>query len=153
MRNREYFLGSCLSTYNIERLTMYENPQEEFEDTKGVIRNRISKNRQHNDQKKKYTWINNDLQNIHINLRVSWTTLKTEGEFECSGSVWSYIIVAAKGEIILPFVHYFLVTVSNRCPCCITPTSFLNRFVELVIYNLSYWMWVPTRWRYDVSFT
>jgi hypothetical protein len=28
--------------------------QEEFEDTKGVIRIRISKNKQHNGQKKKY---------------------------------------------------------------------------------------------------
>jgi len=28
--------------------------EEEFEDTKGVIRIRISKNRQHNGQKKKY---------------------------------------------------------------------------------------------------
>jgi hypothetical protein len=29
--------------------------KEEFEDTKGVIRIRISKNRQHNGQKKKYS--------------------------------------------------------------------------------------------------
>jgi hypothetical protein len=44
---------------------------EEFEDTKGVIRIRISKkNRQHNDQKKKYKRTNNDLQNIHIKLKV-----------------------------------------------------------------------------------
>ena len=39
---------------------------EEFEDTKGVIRIRISKkNRQHNGQKKKYKRTNNDLQNTH----------------------------------------------------------------------------------------
>jgi hypothetical protein len=39
--------------------------QEEFEDTKGVIRIRIlKKNRQHNGQKKKYKRTNNDLQNI-----------------------------------------------------------------------------------------
>jgi hypothetical protein len=39
--------------------------QEEFEDTKGAIRIRISKkNSQHNDQKKKYKRTNNDLQNI-----------------------------------------------------------------------------------------
>jgi hypothetical protein len=39
--------------------------QEEFEDTKRVIRIRISKkNRQHNGQKKKYKRTNNDLQNI-----------------------------------------------------------------------------------------
>ena len=36
--------------------------QEEFEDTKGAIRIRISKkNRQHNGQKKKYKRTNNDL--------------------------------------------------------------------------------------------
>ena len=41
--------------------------KEEFEDTKGAIRIRISKqNRQHNGQKKKYKRKNNDQQNIHI---------------------------------------------------------------------------------------
>jgi hypothetical protein len=41
-----------------------------FEDTKGVIRIRISKNRQHNGQKKKYKRTNNDQQNIHIKLKI-----------------------------------------------------------------------------------
>jgi hypothetical protein len=42
-----------------------------FEDTKGVIRIRKSKkNRQHNGQKKKYKRTNNDLQNIHIKLKI-----------------------------------------------------------------------------------
>ena len=42
--------------------------QEEFEDTKGVIRIRTSKkDRQHNGQKKK---TNIDLQNIHIKLTI-----------------------------------------------------------------------------------
>ena len=45
--------------------------QEEFEDTKGVIRIRISKrNRQQNGQKKKYKGTNNDVQNIHIKLKI-----------------------------------------------------------------------------------
>jgi hypothetical protein len=45
--------------------------QEEFEDTKGVIRICISKrNRQHNGQKKKDKRTNNDLQNIHIKLKI-----------------------------------------------------------------------------------
>jgi hypothetical protein len=45
--------------------------QEEFEDTKGAIRVRISKkNRQHNGQKKKYKRTNNDLQIIHIKLKI-----------------------------------------------------------------------------------
>jgi hypothetical protein len=41
--------------------------KEELEDTKGVIRIRISKtNRKHNDQRKTYKMTNNDLQSIHI---------------------------------------------------------------------------------------
>jgi hypothetical protein len=38
---------------------------------RGVIRISISKkNRQHNGQKKKYKRTNNDLQNIHITLKI-----------------------------------------------------------------------------------
>jgi len=45
--------------------------QEEFEDTKGIIRIRISKkNRQHNGQTKKYKRTNNDIQNIQIKLKI-----------------------------------------------------------------------------------
>ena len=43
---------------------------EEYEDTKEVIRIRISKrNRQHNGQKK-YKRTNNDQENIHIQLKI-----------------------------------------------------------------------------------
>jgi hypothetical protein len=46
------------------------SPQEEFEDTKVVNRIRKSKkDRQLNGQKKKDKGTNNDLQNIHINLK------------------------------------------------------------------------------------
>ena len=44
--------------------------KEEFEDTKGVIRIRKSKDRKHNDQKKKDKRINNDLKNIRIKLKI-----------------------------------------------------------------------------------
>jgi len=44
--------------------------KEKFEDTKGAIRIHISKNRQHNGQKKKYKRTNNDQQNIHIKLKI-----------------------------------------------------------------------------------
>ena len=45
--------------------------QEEFEDTKGVFRIRISKkNRQHNGQKKNYEKTINDLQINHIKLKI-----------------------------------------------------------------------------------
>ena len=49
--------------------------QEEFEDTKGAIRNCISKiKRQHNGQKKKLKRTNNDRQNIHIKLKIEYKT-------------------------------------------------------------------------------
>jgi hypothetical protein len=45
--------------------------EEELEDTKEVIRIRISKKkRHHNGQKKNYKRTNNDLQNIHIKLKI-----------------------------------------------------------------------------------
>jgi hypothetical protein len=43
---------------------------EEVEDTKGVIRIRISNDRQHNDQKKTDKNDKNDLQTIHIKLKI-----------------------------------------------------------------------------------
>jgi hypothetical protein len=49
-------------TGDVMNIVILSNWQEEFEDTKGVIRIRISKkNRQHNGQKKKYNRTNNDL--------------------------------------------------------------------------------------------
>jgi hypothetical protein len=45
--------------------------QEEFDDTKGVIRiHKSKKDRQHNDLKKKYKRTNNHLQSIHIKLKI-----------------------------------------------------------------------------------
>ena len=43
---------------------------EEFEDTKGVIRIYKSEDRQHNGQKKRDKRTNNNLQNIHIKLKI-----------------------------------------------------------------------------------
>jgi hypothetical protein len=65
--------------------------QEEFEDTKGVMRIRKSKNRQHSGQKKKDERTINDLQNITHKTkdRVTRTPLKTGGELRCSGRVSS----------------------------------------------------------------
>jgi hypothetical protein len=55
--------GTCLD----QHIFYYE----EFEDTKGAIRIRMSnKNRQYNGQKKKYKRTNNDQQNIHIKLKI-----------------------------------------------------------------------------------
>ena len=49
---------------------------EEFEDTKWVIRIRISKkNRQHNVQKKKYEKTNNDLQSLNVQNTCSKSTI------------------------------------------------------------------------------
>ena len=60
------FIDRCLSFFFWPMWLLFK---EEFEDTKGVIRIRISKkNRQHNGQMKRYKRTNNDLQNIHIKL-------------------------------------------------------------------------------------
>jgi hypothetical protein len=57
--------------FNFTAHTIRSSLQEEFEDTKGAIRIHISKkNRQHNGQKKKYKRTNNDLQNVHIKLKI-----------------------------------------------------------------------------------
>jgi hypothetical protein len=58
------FLNRVLDpiTGDVMNIVTLSNWQEEIEDTKGVIRIRISKkNRQHNGQKKKYNRTNNDL--------------------------------------------------------------------------------------------
>ena len=60
--------------------------QEEFEDTKGVIRIRKSKNLQYNGQKKK----DKQLSTKHKTKdRVTRTPLKNGGESKCSGMVSS----------------------------------------------------------------
>jgi mannose-6-phosphate isomerase-like protein (cupin superfamily) len=66
--------------------------QEEFEDTKGTIRNRISKkNRQHNGQKKKDKRTNNDIQNTSQKTkdRTTRIPLKTGGELRFPGRLSS----------------------------------------------------------------
>ena len=56
--------------------TLCRNLQSEFDDTKGVIRIRISKkNRQHNGRKKKYKRTNDDLQSINIKLKIEYRSL------------------------------------------------------------------------------
>ena len=59
-------------SHNVVSCThQHERNKKEFEDIKGRIRIRIStKDRQHNDQRKKYKGTNNDLQNIHIKLKI-----------------------------------------------------------------------------------
>jgi len=58
-----WFISCRISSYQYAWVTEYHKQmQEEFEDTKGVIRIRKSKDRRHNEQKKKDKWTNN-LQN------------------------------------------------------------------------------------------
>jgi len=62
--------------------------QEEFEDTKGVIRIRISKkNRQHNDKKLQKDKQRSTKHTHKTKDRVTRTTLKPGGELRCSGRV------------------------------------------------------------------
>jgi hypothetical protein len=69
-KNKSIFIHFILlPMYCASRLKTNNRDQVEFEDTKGVIRIRISKrNRQHNGQKKKYKRTNNDLQSINIKI-------------------------------------------------------------------------------------
>ena len=69
--------------------------QEEFEDTKGVIRIRKSKKeRQHNGQEKKDKCTNNDLQNITHKTKnpLIRTSLKSGGELGFSGGDKQFLL-------------------------------------------------------------
>jgi hypothetical protein len=65
---------------------MSDHSYDEFEDTKGVIRIRILKNRQQHGQKKK---IQKDKQRSikHTHKTKDLVTLKTGGKIRCSGKV------------------------------------------------------------------
>ena len=66
---------------NFDKQGNVYDAQEEFEDTKGVIRIlKSKKDRQYSGQKKKEKRTNNDLQNIHINLRSSNTNPTKTGD-------------------------------------------------------------------------
>ena len=70
----------------IHKVKIHQLPsQEEFEDTKVVIRIRIWKNRQHNGQKDKTIYKSYN----KTKDRVTRTPLKTGGELRCSGRVSS----------------------------------------------------------------
>jgi hypothetical protein len=80
---------STLSVIEVPKCEGCHLLSEKFEDTKGIIVSRKSKDRQHNGQKKKDKRTNHDLQNITYKTkdRVTRTPLKTEGEFRWSGRV------------------------------------------------------------------
>ena len=67
-KNKSIFIQFILlQMYCASRLKTSNRDEEEFEDTKGVIKIRISmRNRQHNGQKKTYKRTNNDQQSIKI---------------------------------------------------------------------------------------
>jgi hypothetical protein len=92
----ETCMWECISIYTI-------NCSEEFEDTKGVIRIRRSKDRQHNGQKKKYKRTNNDIlvQSITHKTkdRVTWTPIKTEKPGMNSGAPDGWAGSAPLGEV------------------------------------------------------
>ena len=69
--NKLSFLITTRKKDNEEHFTAFMNTfylEEESEDTK--IRICVSKNKQHNGQKKQYKRTNNDQQNIHIKLQM-----------------------------------------------------------------------------------
>ena len=77
--------------------------QKKFEDTKGVIRIRLLKNRQHNVQKKKVQR-NKQRSTKHTHKtkdRVTRTPLKTGGELRCSGRVGNSCSTSGTRRVIL----------------------------------------------------
>ena len=70
-RLKSFFLGKSKTIYIIMAIVLFVWRRQEFDDTKGVIRIRISKKYiNHNGQQKKYKRTNNDLQNIHIKQKI-----------------------------------------------------------------------------------
>jgi hypothetical protein len=84
-------MSDIIAIPNVEANYTTPSLQEEFEDTKGVIRIRISKDRQHNCQKKKIQKDNQQsTKHTHKTKdQVTWTPLKTGGELRCSGRAGS----------------------------------------------------------------
>jgi hypothetical protein len=83
---------------------VYNVIRENFDDTKGVIRIRKSKDRKQNGQKKKdKKWINNNLQNITHKTkdRVTQTQLTTGGELRSSRKVSSSCSTSVTHRVIL----------------------------------------------------
>ena len=83
---------------------------EEFEDTKGLTRIRISKkNRQNNGQKKKYKRKNNDLQHIHIMTRTNYIDkmkwMSAQSAFNRSSSLRQKSV----GRHLAPLGHNMLI--------------------------------------------
>ena len=80
---------------------------EEFEDTKGVIRIRISKkNRQHNGQKKKDKRTNNDLQNTSQKTKDRATQIPLKSGMN-TGAPEGYVALA---PLVAPLVNNTMTT-------------------------------------------
>jgi len=78
-------------TRRVQRVAQELLTLPEFEDTKGVIRIRVSKkNRQHNGQKEK---VQKDKHTHKTKDRVTRTPLKIGGELRCSGSIFTFCLV------------------------------------------------------------
>ena len=81
----------CVHTSIVTR-----NVQENFEDTKGVIRSRKLKNRKYNGQRKKDKKTNNDLQNTALKVMIEQqvTPLNVGGQLGCSGRISSVCLTS-----------------------------------------------------------
>ena len=74
-RTRDHYVPLLIIGFT----TAKQTSKEEFEDTKGIIRIcKSQKDRQHNGHMKKNKRTNNDLQNIHIKLKIESNTNATK---------------------------------------------------------------------------
>jgi hypothetical protein len=105
------YVCSVVLLDNIESW-MFLSIEEEFEDTKGLIRIRKTKERQHNYQKKKKRQKGKQRSTKHtqkIKDRSTRTPLKTGDEFTCCGRVFSSCSTSCTRLVIIEDIsdgHY-----------------------------------------------
>ena len=125
---------------------------EELENTKGIIRIRKSKGRQHNVQNKKDKRKNNDLQNIihKTKDRVTRTHLRTRDELRCSGRVssscstsgtfyksWFIAITLLTAMIIfILYLHYMFCVYMNILCTYLRDRRMFHLYVKFTLLKL-----------------
>ena len=118
---------------------------EEFEDTKGVIRIRKSKNRQHNGQKKKNKRTNNDLQIITHKIKDQVTRMPLNMSYFISCA--SLLRVSRIGSILLSiFVSLNSVLLPVSLYVIIVTVNFTSYYRHITVILLSYYCHITVSW-------
>jgi hypothetical protein len=93
--------------FSLKIWTINQWSEQEFEDTKGIIRIHKSKDRQHNGQRKKYKRTNNDLQNIHIKLKIEWHNPTKNRGWTQVHSIFSFMCMFCRSLFVLLYFFFW----------------------------------------------